>query len=132
MAWATFDTAQDGSGSAVKVRQFGADGVPVATSSAQHITTGGQLLPDLATLADGRVVASWASENADGSESGVRGQFLYTANAATRDHLDGGGASASLTLAENETAVTTVVAIDSDGPLRSPTQSRAAPTPARS
>jgi hypothetical protein len=118
VAWQTGDTAQDGSGTAVKARQFDANGVAVGDEYRLNTeAAGNQAMTDIATLADGRVLATWISSNGWDSEIDLKAQFLYTSpNSAPQITSSGGATSASFTLAENETAVTTVAAADSDGP----------------
>jgi hypothetical protein len=112
-----------GSDSEVKAQRFSASGAKVdGEFQINTLTTGSQWLPDLDTLADGRVVAVWTSGSGDGSGSSVRAQILGTELAAplpnTRPVIisDGGGTSATLTRDEGETAVTTVVASDDGEP----------------
>lgn len=119
VAWVTFDTAQDGSGGAVKAQAFDASGAKAGGEMLVNtLTAGTQFLPDIAALPDGRVVVTWVSESGDGSGYAVRGQILQP-NHAPVIVSDGGGDAAVVTVAENGTAVTTVVAADSGGaPLR--------------
>ena len=86
------------------------------------LTAGSQWIPDLATLADGRVVAVWASGSGDVSGQSVRAQILGTEPAEPLPNArpviisNGGGTSASLTHDEGVSAVTTVVASDDGEP----------------
>ncbi len=115
--------AGGGSDSEVKAQRFSASGARVdGELQINTLTAGSQWLPDLDTLADGRVVAVWASGSGDGSGGSVRAQILGTEAAAplpnTRPVIisDGGGTSVTLTRDEGETAVTTVVASDDGEP----------------
>jgi len=123
VAWVNLNTAQDGSGSAIKAQTFDSAGAKVGGEMLVNtLAAGAQFLPDLATLADGRVVAAWASESGDVEGYSVRAQILGTAlaeplpNTAPRIISNGGGTSASLTLDEGVFAVTTVVASDDGEP----------------
>ncbi|MEO6215868.1 MAG: cadherin repeat domain-containing protein, partial [Sphingomonas sp.] len=115
VAWESFDPLQDGSGMAIKARVFNADGVPVGSEFLVNtLGTGDQFLPELVTLADGRVVAAWASTTGDGSGYAVRAQILAP-NSAPVITSNGAGATAGLVAAENQSAVTQVVATDLGG-----------------
>ncbi|MBV9929733.1 MAG: cadherin domain-containing protein [Alphaproteobacteria bacterium] len=112
VAWSTLDPLQDGSGSAIKAQAFDASGAKVGTEFLVNTLTGGsQFLPDAATLADGRVILTWASSGGDGSGYAVRAQFLAP-NQAPVIVSGGGGTDAAFSLAENKNAVTTVAATD--------------------
>ena len=111
VGWASFDTLQDGSGSAIKAQVFGATGAKVGSELLiNSLKTGNQFLPNFTTLADGRIVATWVSDNGDGAGFGLRAQFL-TANSAPQISSGGGFA-----VAENQTAVGIVTASDLGGP----------------
>jgi hypothetical protein len=123
IAWGSRDTAQDGSGSAIKAQAFNSTGAKVGTEMLVNtLATGAQFLPDLATMADGRVIVTWASESGDSGGYAVRAQILGTELAAPLPNTNpivisnGGGTSASLTHDEMTTAVTTVVASDDGEP----------------
>ena len=112
VVWSTLDPLQDGSGSAIKAQAFDAMGAKVGTEfRVNTLTSGSQFLPDVATLADGRVVIAWASSSGDGSGHAVRAQFL-SPNQAPVITSGGGGADTALSVTENKTAVTTVAATD--------------------
>jgi hypothetical protein len=115
--------AGGGSDSEVKAQRFTAAGSKVdAEFQINTLTTGSQWLPDLDTLADGRVIAVWASGSGDIGGQSVRAQIFGTELAAplpnTRPVIisNGGGTSVTLTQDEGETAVTTVVASDDGEP----------------
>ncbi len=116
IAWSTLHTLQDGNASAIKAQVFSASGTKVgAEMLVNTLATGSQFLPDIATLADGRVVISWTSESGDGSGYAVRAQ-IFAPNHAPVINSDGGGSSAAFIIDEGRTAITTVTATDADGP----------------
>lgn len=124
IAWTTLDTTQDGSGFAVKAQAFDAAGTRVGTEFVVNTqATGNQSGADMATLSDGRVVATWTDTYGDGpADWGISAQLLAPAasppppvNQAPSITSNGGGGTASLTMAENGTLATTVAAVDPDG-----------------
>lgn len=113
VAWTNYDAGQDGSGFAIKAQAFTASGAKLGGEMLVNtLATGSQFLPDVATLADGRVLVTWTSESGDGSGYAVRAQILEP-NAAP--HF-AGGTSAGFRVNEGETAVTTMVATDDSRP----------------
>jgi RTX calcium-binding nonapeptide repeat (4 copies)/Cadherin domain len=116
VAWVSFDPLQDGSGLAVKARVFDANGAPIGSEFLVNtLASGNQSLPELVTLADGRVVAAWTSDNGDGSGFAVRAQ-IFAPNSAPVITSNGAGSAASVSAAENQTSVGTVSATDVGGP----------------
>lgn len=116
VVWNTLDTLQDGSASALKGQYFDASGQRLGGEFlVNSLTSGGQFLPAVATLADGAVLVTWTSESGDGNGYAVRGRTFDMAS-VPEIVSNGGGNTASLSVAEGETAVTTVVATDSDSP----------------
>lgn len=117
VVWTNYHSGQDGSSFAIKAQAFDASGAKVGGEMLVNtLATGAQFLPDVTTLADGRVVVTWTSESGDGSGYAVRAQILQP-NERPRIVSDGGGTSSSgVSVDEGETAVTTVVATDGDGP----------------
>jgi PHD/YefM family antitoxin component YafN of YafNO toxin-antitoxin module len=116
--------AGGGSDSDVLAQRFTASGAKVdGEFLVNTLTTGSQWIPDLDTLADGRVIAVWQSSSGDLSGSSVRAQILGTEQAAPLPNTapviisNGGGPSAAITLDEGLTAVTIVVASDDGDPL---------------
>ncbi|HEY0013730.1 MAG TPA: hypothetical protein VGB79_12865 [Allosphingosinicella sp.] len=60
IAWATADTAQDGSGNAIEAQLFDASGAKVGAEFRVNTTTAGdQGAPSIAVLTDGRYVIGW-------------------------------------------------------------------------
>ena len=123
VAWTNWHGAQDGSGAAIKAQAFDASGVKVGGEMLVNTLVGGsQFLPDIATLADGRVIVTWTSETGDSGGYAVRAQILGfevappLPNARPVIISNGGGTSASLTLDERAIEVTTVVASDDGEP----------------
>uniref|UniRef100_UPI0039BC7043 DUF4347 domain-containing protein n=1 Tax=Nitrospira sp. BLG_1 TaxID=3395883 RepID=UPI0039BC7043 len=106
---------QDGSGWGVYARQYDSTGTAMMTESrVSTTTTGRQDYPGVA-YEDGKVVITW-SGNGTGDTAGIFMQ-RYTAtggNAAPTITSNGGGVTASISVAENVTAVTTVTATDAD------------------
>jgi Ca2+-binding RTX toxin-like protein len=116
VAWTTANAAQDGSSLAVKAQAFDSSGAKAGGEILVNtLATGAQFLQDIATLADGSVVVTWTSESGDGSGYAVRAQ-IFEPNRAPTIVSDGGGSSAAFSIDEGETAITTVVATDADGP----------------
>ena len=114
VVWQTLDSAQDGSGSAVKARYFDASGNP---ASAEFLVNGqgtnGQFAPDVAVQPDGTVIFVWATESQPWSYD-VHAR-MFDLNTAPVITSNGGGTTAQLNVAENSLPVTTVVASDADG-----------------
>ncbi len=106
---------QDGSGTGVYAQRYAADGAPAEGEFLVNTTTAAQQeFPTVAGLADGSFVVSWNSNGQDGSGVGVYAKVFTPDNVAPTITSDGGGNSASLFAAENQLAVTTVVATDPD------------------
>ena len=123
VAWTNYSSSQDGSGFAIKAQAFSAAGAKVGDEMLVNtLATGSQFLPAIATLADGRVLVSWASASGDSEGYAVRAQILGTEPAPWMPNTspwiisNGGGPSAALTLDEGLTAVTRIVASDDGEP----------------
>jgi Tol biopolymer transport system component len=109
---------------AVSYQQTGADGMDIfvrpfsssgsalaaATQVNSHVA-GQQQAPSVALLGDGREVVVWSGASADDSQ-GVTLRVMP--NNRPTITSDGGAATATRTVAENTTAVTTVTATDAD------------------
>ena len=85
------------------------------------LTSGSQFLPDIATLADGRVIVTWASESGDIGGYAVRAQILGTELADPVPNAQPiiiwpYGSTGNLMMDEGVTAVVTVVASDDGEP----------------
>jgi Ca2+-binding RTX toxin-like protein len=113
----------NGNESQIKAQQFTAAGTRVDGEFQINATAPGvQWLPDLATLADGRVVAVWSSATGDVSGGAIRAQILGTELAAPLPNTapviisNGAGSIASIIHDERSTAVTLVVASDDGEP----------------
>lgn len=116
VVWNTLDSLQDGSASALKGQYFDATGQKVGGEFlVNSLTSGGQFLPSIATLADGSVLVTWTSETGDGSGYAVRAR-TFDMGVVPEIVSNGGGNLASIVVAEGETAVTSVVATDPDSP----------------
>ncbi|GKS68322.1 hypothetical protein W03_03260 [Nitrosomonas sp. PY1] len=107
--------SQDGSGYGPYTRQYDSTGTALTTERAVATTISGD--QDYAAIAyqNGKVVVTW-SGNGTGDASGMFMQ-RYTAtggNSAPTITSNGGGVTASVSVAENTTAVTTVTATDAD------------------
>ena len=62
ISWTTFDTAADGSGSAVKAQLYDASGAAVGGEFlVDTLTTSSQASPELTALSNGGFVATWTS-----------------------------------------------------------------------
>jgi hypothetical protein len=70
--------------------------------------------PDIAMDGNGNMFAVWESANTNFTDYDIRGQ-VYTTSGAPEIVSSGGGPSAALSVAENQTAVTTVFATDPEG-----------------
>ena len=71
----TWQSETDGSGAGVFSQLFGSNGAPVGDETPVNTyTTGSQLTPVVAALADGGYVIVWASSGQDGSGNGVYSQ----------------------------------------------------------
>jgi serralysin len=84
--WQSLDTG-DGDGSCIRARIFSATGVPAGADFI--VNTTGQLSqsePVIITLADGRIVISWASaDTGDGSEGNIRARVFNADGTAAGD-----------------------------------------------
>ncbi|MBR1241576.1 VCBS repeat-containing protein [Bradyrhizobium sp. AUGA SZCCT0274] len=113
-------TGDDTSLSAVRAQVFDADGAPSGSEFLVNTTmTGNQVEPAITALTDGRFVVAWTdASQAGGDTSGaaVRAQIFEISpdNQAPAITSDGGGDTATDSVAENETPVTTVTATDPD------------------
>ncbi|RME14188.1 MAG: hypothetical protein D6801_09700 [Alphaproteobacteria bacterium] len=77
ISWETYDTTQDGSSSAIKARQFGADGTATgAEFLVNSEATDTQYYADIAGTADGGYVIVWETEDTtqDGSSGAIKAQ----------------------------------------------------------
>ena len=116
--------AQDGDGWGIYGQRYAADGTKSGDEfRLNSITSGDQTaftvtsgFGPLATLSDGRLVATWTGNE----DIFVRLIDIPVANANTAPTItsNGGGAAASISIAENTTAVTTVTATDPDLPVQ--------------
>jgi hypothetical protein len=116
VSWFTNDAAQDGNLGAVKGRFFDAFGVPVgAEFLINTVTIGSQSQPSVAANADGSVMVTWVSSIDGFTDRNIRGQ-IFRVNDAPTINSDGGNSSAAISMGENASAVTTVVAADGFSP----------------
>ena len=122
VAWTNYSSSQDGSSLAIKAQAFDAAGAKVgAEMLVNTLTSGAQFLPDIATLADGRVIVTWASTTGDISGYSVRAQILGTQPADPLPNTAPTiiwpyGTTGSVIMDEGATAVTRVVASDDGEP----------------
>lgn len=123
IAWTTRHASQDGSGSAIKGQSFDSTGAKVGGEILVNtLATASQFGPDLATLADGRVIVTWQSETGDIDGYALRAQILGTQLAPTQPNQrpiiisNGGGTSVALAQDEGVWEVTRVVASDDGEP----------------
>ncbi|RZI81348.1 MAG: DUF4347 domain-containing protein, partial [Rubrivivax sp.] len=104
---------QDGAVNAIALRVFSQTGAEIGGERLVNTTqSGSQSIPSV-SWNGGYIVVSW-SGNGTGDNLGVFHQ-RFTANMAPVISSNGGGSSASINVAENSTAVTTVVATDANG-----------------
>jgi hypothetical protein len=116
ISWASFDTTQDGSGSAIKGQVFDAAGTRIGGELLVNtLGAGSQSLADVTTLADGRILATWVTTPDGFSGFEIKGQ-IFRPNDAPVITSNGGGATAALSIAEGNLSVTTVAASDAIGP----------------
>ncbi|WP_413205424.1 tandem-95 repeat protein [Rhodospirillum sp. A1_3_36] len=82
IAWQS--NGQDGSGYGIYARRYGADGMPLGAEFQINTTTlGNQVDVTLAARPDGGFVASWTSENIDGSGTAVVSKVFSDATDST-------------------------------------------------
>lgn len=82
VVWQTSDTAQDGSGTAIKARIFKANGSPAGTEfQINSYTANDQLTPSVAALPNGRFMVTFATYSGavDASLTAIHGR-IYNAN----------------------------------------------------
>lgn len=118
MTWTVNSGAlSDGSGRAVVVQVFSADGVPAGEAMLVNTQTAGdQFDPSVVALPGGGFMVSWSEFGADG-QGGDNDQVMariFAAGDPVTITSDGGGDAASIDAEENQLAVTQVVA-ESDG-----------------
>jgi len=85
LVWQTADTAQDGSGSAIKYQRFDSAGAKIGGEVLVNTSaTGNQTAPTVTTLAGGGFVIAWQTADAaqDGSGSAIKAQ-VYDSSGAT-------------------------------------------------
>ena len=111
----------DAGGSSVKAQVFDAAGTKIGSEFLVNSETASdQYAATITGLADGRFAISWTDTSqlrSDTSGSGIKAQIFaleQTPGHAPAITSNGGGITASLTLAENTKAVTTVSASDPD------------------
>ncbi|WP_439370836.1 beta strand repeat-containing protein [Bradyrhizobium sp. DASA03120] len=106
----------DGSGSLIRARLFNADGTAAGDDFIVNTTTAGdQVEPTVTALPDGNLVVTWQSNEPGPTQ--IRAIIIdpaAAANIAPTITSNGGGDTAAVSVAENSTAVTTVVATDPD------------------
>lgn len=81
VTWQTADTTQDGSGTAIKARVYGASGTALGNEFlVESQTVGDQTKPSVTALDSGNFVVTWQTSDAaqDGSGAAIKGQ-IYTA-----------------------------------------------------
>lgn len=120
VAWSDLSAAAgDGSGYAVKAQAFDGDGDPIGAELLVNTTTNGsQSLPRIASLPNGEFVISYESMNVNGGENQVLFQrFGLEGSLDVIITTNGGLDHATVSIAENTTAVTRVAASESGRPL---------------
>ena len=112
IAWtANTSPLSDGSGRAVFVQAFGADGSPVSDPMlANTQTNGDQFDPSLVALPNGGFVVTWTDTNGAGGDDDQVMAQIFAPTGQVVISSDGGGVYASVSASENQTSVTQVVA----------------------
>ncbi|MDO9237872.1 MAG: DUF4347 domain-containing protein, partial [Aquabacterium sp.] len=110
-AWQSY--SQDGSVYGIYTRQFSSAGTAITSESLVNTTTSNDQIVPSVTWSGTKLIISW-SGNGTGDSDGVFFQ-RFTSNTSPVISSNSGGASASINVAENATAVTTVVASDGEG-----------------
>lgn len=111
---AVFQSAlQDGFSNAIALRVFSQTGVEIGAERLVNTTQSGNQNAPSVSWNGAYLVVSW-SGNGVGDSEGVFVQ-RYSSNSISVITSNGGGAAASVNVAENSTAVTTVTATDADG-----------------
>ena len=90
VTWYTFDTTQDGSGSAVKAQMFDATGAAQGSEFLVNSeTVSSQSEPAITTLATGGFVVTWRTSDAtqDGSQAAIKAQVFDASGAALGNEL---------------------------------------------
>jgi VCBS repeat-containing protein len=100
----------------VRGQFFDASGNPVGSevmfsTATDRFEGGGEVAVD----GNGMVFTVWESANQSAFNFDIRGQ-IYIRHNAPEIVSNGGGAAASVTVGENQTAAATILAVDSDGP----------------
>ncbi|WP_230182820.1 DUF4347 domain-containing protein, partial [Aquabacterium sp. CECT 9606] len=104
---------QDGFGTAIALRVFSQTGVEIGAERLVNTTQSGDQNAPSVSWNGAYLVVSW-SGNGTGDSAGVFVQ-RYSSNSPPVITSNGGGTAASVNVAENSTAVTTVTATDADG-----------------
>ena len=100
IAWQTTDSAQDGSGTAIRAQAFAASGSPGGAEFLVNTTTAGnQTMGDIVALADGGYLVTWTGNN-QGS-FGLSGEIF--AQAYNADHTVNGSQFLVTNAAGNQT-----------------------------
>ena len=94
----------------VRARVFNDDGVADGNDFIVSVAAGGQTTPAIATLPGGRFVVTWEDFAGD-----LFGQILALPNPPVITS-NGSSSTAAIPVAENSSAVTTLIATDADGP----------------
>jgi hypothetical protein len=91
VVWSTSDPrgpGQDGSGSGVFAREFGADGNPETDDLLVNLNTAlSQRNPSIAYLEPAKLIVAWDSQGQDGSGSGIVARHFEVTNATTTTTL---------------------------------------------
>ncbi|HMS83318.1 MAG TPA: DUF4347 domain-containing protein, partial [Nitrospira sp.] len=113
VSWSSI--TQDGSGLGIYTRQYDNTGTALTTESRVNTTTSNNQDFSGVAYQNGKVVVTWSGEGT-GDTTGFFMQRYDAAggNAAPTIISNGGGVTASISVAENSTAVTTVTATDAD------------------
>ncbi len=114
----TWQRTGDGSGLGVYAQRFNANGTTNGAAFLVNQTTNGsQSQPSVAAIDSENFVIVWSGEG-PGDSDGVFARQYFIGDVAPLITSNGGLATASITIAENSTAVTTVTASDTDLPAQ--------------
>ncbi|HEX8241709.1 MAG TPA: cadherin domain-containing protein [Allosphingosinicella sp.] len=116
IAWRTDDQTADDSAGAIKAQVFSATGVKIDGEFRVNSTAGSiETDPVVVDLGNGAFMIGWTSSSSPAWDDNIRGQ-IYSSGSAPVIQSNGAGDTAALLIAEHQAAVTTVRAVDLDGP----------------
>jgi CSLREA domain-containing protein len=112
----TYQNSGDGDATGVYARKYNTNGSTDGSSFlVNQTTTGAQTMPAIAALDTDRYIIAWSGGGPGDADGVFVRVFDDTTLVLPVIGSDGGGDSAALSVAEGQTAVTTVVAVPEDG-----------------